>query len=283
MPGSDSGMRNPVNDMSSGTRPKSPQEHTSQSKLQRQVSMTKQERIGDEDDKRRQFSKQESKDSGIVTEMNTRPKDLDLSRSDSVKGRKKVEKTPSMRNSVKSKSGSVRYKQRSKTTSDLVPVNTEENEVDLLTPKQNGTVENADQDKSSASIKGMWKKAFKSLKSSSSDNKLSKKSSLKKKQGSKEEEEVPETEPKEIDPVYSLLKCAADLPKGGARTPCSLHSHCSGQHYPDSSSSTSKTSSPSSSDVVVQSLGSEFKNYYKMTRPPTKNSGSPFSSILQTF
>lgn len=46
-------------------------------------------------------------------------------------------------------------------------------QIDLLTPKQNGTVENTDQDKSAASIKGMWKKAFKSLKSSSSsDSKL---------------------------------------------------------------------------------------------------------------
>lgn len=51
---------------------------------------------------------------------------------------------------------------------------------------------------------------------------------------------------KEIDPVYSLLKCAADLPKG-ARIPCIVHSQCAGQHNPDSSSSTSKTSSPSSS------------------------------------
>lgn len=51
---------------------------------------------------------------------------------------------------------------------------------------------------------------------------------------------------KEIDPVYSLLKCAADLPKG-ARIPCIVHSQCASQHNPDSSSSTSKTSSPSSS------------------------------------
>lgn len=154
-------------------------------------------------------------------------------------------------------------------------------QIDLLTPKQNGTVENTDQDKSAASIKGMWKKAFKSLKSSSSsDSKLSKKSSLKKKQqGSKEEEEEQEQESKEIDPVYSLLKCAADLPKG-ARIPCIVHSQCAGQHNPDSSSSTSKTSSPSSSDIVVQSLGSEFKNYYKMTRPAKKTSSLHFSSLL---
>ncbi|XP_063399634.1 nostrin-like [Mytilus trossulus] len=120
-------------------------------------------------------------------------------------------------------------------------------QIELLTPKQNGTVENTDQDKqySSASIKGMWKKAFKSLKSSPSDSKLSKKASLKKKQGSKEEEEEEEQGPREIDPVYSLLKCAADLPKN-SRIPCTVHAHCGG-HHPDSSSSTSKTSSPSSS------------------------------------
>ena len=65
-----------------------------------------------------------------------------------------------------------------------------------------------------------------------------------------------------LDPVYSLLKCAADLPKGGSssgggKSPCLIHAHCSGTHqtpsynrYPsggDSSGSTSKTSSPSSS------------------------------------
>lgn len=137
MPVSDSGMRSSVDDynMSTGTRPKSPQEQTSRSKLQRQVSMTKHEYLGDEEHKRRQFSKQESKDSGIVTEMSLRPKDLDLTRSESVKARKKVEKTPSMRSShsAKSKGGSMKYKQRSKTTSDLVPVNSnEENEVSFL-------------------------------------------------------------------------------------------------------------------------------------------------------
>lgn len=54
----------------------------------------------------------------------------------------------------------------------------------------------------------------------------------------------------EIDPVYSLLKCAADLPK--ASKVCGIHSQCSGHHskhggHGDSSASTSKTSSPSSS------------------------------------
>ncbi|CAC5383893.1 unnamed protein product [Mytilus coruscus] len=256
MPVSDTGMRSPVNnsDMSTGTRPKSPQETTSRSKLQRQTSMNKYEHLGDQEYKRNQFSKQESKDSGIVTEMALRPKDLDLTRSESMKSRNKIEKSPSMRgrshnSSTKSKSGSMKYKQRSKTTSDLVPMKyNEENEIELLTPKQNGTVENTDQDKqySSASIKGMWKKAFKSLKSSPSDSKLSKKASLKKKQGSKEEEEEQEQEPREIDPVYSLLKCAADLPKN-SRIPCTIHAHCGGHHNPDSSTSTSKTSSPSSS------------------------------------
>jgi hypothetical protein len=68
-----------------------------------------------------------------VTEMSLRPKDLDLTRSESVKARKKVEKTPSMRSShsAKSKGGSMKYKQRSKTTSDLVPVNSNRSELNF--------------------------------------------------------------------------------------------------------------------------------------------------------
>lgn len=278
MPVSHSGLVSPIDsNMSSGTRPKSPQEQpSSRSKLQRQISITRSEQFSDQDVKRKQFSKQESKDSGIVTEMTLRPKDIDLSRSESTKSRKKVERTPSSKS--KSKKEIMKYKQRSKTMNDLVSYNhSEENEIELLTPKQNGTVENTDQDKSS--IKGMWKKAFKSLKSSPSDSKLNKKSSLKKK-GSREEEEEPEPEPKEIDPVYSLLKCAADLPKG-AKVPCTIHAHCGGQHNPDSSSSTSKTSSPSSSEVPEQSLGHDFKEFYKNTRPSkVKSSSSMFSTVL---
>lgn len=133
MPVSDTGMRSPTtnSDMSTGTRPKSPQE--TRSKLQRQISMNKY----DQEYKRNQFSKQESKDSGIVTEMALRPKDLDLTRSESMKSRNKVEKSPSMRgrshnSSTKSKSGSMKYKQRSKTTSDLVPMKyNEEKEVSV--------------------------------------------------------------------------------------------------------------------------------------------------------
>ncbi|KAJ8298700.1 hypothetical protein KUTeg_022760 [Tegillarca granosa] len=163
-------------------------------------------------------------------------------------------------------------------------------QIELLTPKQNGSVENDDQEKSSASIKTMWKKAFKSLKTSSAENKLTKKASfIKKKQRSKEDEAEPEPKHSgDIDPVYSLLKCAADLPKAGKS--CGLHPHCSGHHgslrlsntsttVADSSGSTSKTSSPSSSgmqEAVVNSLGSEFKNYYKLTSPLKKSASSPF-------
>ncbi|KAJ8298703.1 hypothetical protein KUTeg_022763 [Tegillarca granosa] len=121
-------------------------------------------------------------------------------------------------------------------------------QIELLTPKQNGSVENDDQEKSSASIKTMWKKAFKSLKTSSAENKLTKKASfIKKKQRSKEDEAEPEPKHSgDIDPVYSLLKCAADLPKAGMQ------------------------------EAVVNSLGSEFKNYYKLTSPLKKSASSPF-------
>ncbi|XP_048780771.2 nostrin-like isoform X2 [Ostrea edulis] len=125
-------------------------------------------------------------------------------------------------------------------------------QIEVLSPKQNGSVENIDQDskKSSATIKSMWKKAVKNLKSTS-DTKLTKKGSLIKKKQNSQEAEVEETvESGEIDPVYSLLKCAADLPKVTKPT-CGLHPQCSGHHSNstkgDSSSSTSKTTSPASS------------------------------------
>ncbi|XP_078333926.1 uncharacterized protein LOC111126993 isoform X4 [Crassostrea virginica] len=124
-------------------------------------------------------------------------------------------------------------------------------QIESLSPKQNGSMENLDQDskKSSATIKSMWKKAFKSLKSTS-DTKLTKKGSMiKKKQNSQEVEVEENAEPGEIDPVYSLLKCAADLPKVG-KPSCSIHAQCSGHHSSrgdSSSTSTSKTTSPASS------------------------------------
>ncbi|XP_052711369.1 nostrin-like isoform X4 [Crassostrea angulata] len=127
-------------------------------------------------------------------------------------------------------------------------------QIEALSPKQNGSVESLDQDskKSSATIKSMWKKAFKSLKSTS-DTKLTKKGSLiKKKQNSQEVEVEENAEPGEIDPVYSLLKCAADLPKA-SKPSCGIHAQCSGHHSSastkgeSSSTSTSKTTSPASS------------------------------------
>ncbi|XP_052799939.1 uncharacterized protein LOC128231321 isoform X1 [Mya arenaria] len=130
-------------------------------------------------------------------------------------------------------------------------------QIELLTPKQNGAVEDDQEKKNPSTIRGMWKKAFKTLKSSPSVEKLSKKSSFsKKKQNSKEADDEVEQVNGPVDPVYSLLKCAADLPRSGGKSPCLVHPHCSGQHTPgysrypsggDSSGNTSKTSSPSSS------------------------------------
>lgn len=133
-------------------------------------------------------------------------------------------------------------------------------QIEVLSPNHNGAVESADQEPkkthSSASIKGMWKKAVKSLKSNSGEPKptrLSKKGSLIKRKDSKEGSEGEGAEEaQEIDPVYSLLKCAADLPK--ASRSCT-HSHCSGHHARHSvqgdsaCGNTSKNSSPSSSEV----------------------------------
>ncbi|XP_076449962.1 uncharacterized protein LOC143286309 [Babylonia areolata] len=156
-------------------------------------------------------------------------------------------------------------------------------QMEMLTQKQNGspgggpegspggggTEEQEQEDKKEhrATIKGLWKKAFKSLKSSGSssgEHKLStKKGASLKRKDSKEVEEPEPEEPKEIDPVYSLLKCAADLPrvsrasKEGQLTPQSAGggggvggTPCTGglvARHGDSSGSTSKASSPSSS------------------------------------
>ncbi|XP_059141512.1 SH3 and cysteine-rich domain-containing protein 2-like isoform X2 [Physella acuta] len=123
----------------------------------------------------------------------------------------------------------------------------------MLTPKQNGYADAEDGEsdeekmKHTASIKGMWKKAFKSLKSNDKQTWLSKKGSLiKRKDSEVPHDEEPEEVAKEIDPVYSLLKCAADLPKV-PKTPKDAQccSHVAGKG--DSSGSTSKASSPSSS------------------------------------
>ncbi|KAK3772363.1 hypothetical protein RRG08_031387 [Elysia crispata] len=195
----------------------------------------------------------------------------------------------------------------------------------MLTPKQNGYVESddaqaeEDKRKHTASIKGMWKKAFKSLKSNDKQAWLSKKGSLKKKdeEGEEESHEVS----KEIDPVYSLLKCAADLPKvpkSQKEPQCPGHLTSPAAKADTSSGSTSKASSPSSSGgvglslnfnhhhhhhhsknsldgpqspgvsgasptspppgyqretmhhIVDESLGSEFRTFYKLTSPVKK-------------
>ncbi|CAL1528301.1 unnamed protein product [Lymnaea stagnalis] len=126
--------------------------------------------------------------------------------------------------------------------------------IEMLTPKQNGFVDTEEGEteeetmKHTASIKGMWKKAFKSLKSNDKQTTwLSKKGSIIKRKDSEPPEEEPEEVSKEIDPVYSLLKCAADLPKvpkAQKEAPCC--SHLAGK-ADTSSGSTSKASSPSSS------------------------------------
>ncbi|XP_078333924.1 uncharacterized protein LOC111126993 isoform X2 [Crassostrea virginica] len=153
-------------------------------------------------------------------------------------------------------------------------------QIESLSPKQNGSMENLDQDskKSSATIKSMWKKAFKSLKSTS-DTKLTKKGSMiKKKQNSQEVEVEENAEPGEIDPVYSLLKCAADLPKVG-KPSCSIHAQCSGHHSSrgdSSSTSTSKTTSPASSASHSpknrrKKLNSRMKSFSLDTPEPSKH------------
>ncbi|XP_041366943.1 uncharacterized protein LOC121381665 [Gigantopelta aegis] len=158
-------------------------------------------------------------------------------------------------------------------------------QIEMLTPKQNGAVyQDQEDDESkrsqSSAIKGMWKKAFKNLKSNEKQNWLTKKGSLIKRKDSKDQgqEETEEEICKEIDPVYSLLKCAADLPKAG-KSACSISSKHSSH---DSSGNTSKTSSPSSSgenqgdvlkpEIVTQGLGSDFKQFYKLTSPAKKSS-----------
>ncbi|XP_034303213.2 uncharacterized protein [Magallana gigas] len=155
-------------------------------------------------------------------------------------------------------------------------------QIEALSPKQNGSVESLDQDskKSSATIKSMWKKAFKSLKSTS-DTKLTKKGSLIKKKQNSQEVEVEENAEREIDPVYSLLKCAADLPKA-SKPSCGIHAQCSGHHSSastkgeSSSTSTSKTTSPASSASHSpknrrKKLNSRMKSFSLDTPEPSKH------------
>ncbi|KAH3784909.1 hypothetical protein DPMN_162981, partial [Dreissena polymorpha] len=202
-------------------------------------------------DKRRDMLKQESKDSGIVTDTSVRPKDTGTKNRRSLKSKNssdKVKRSQSMKD------------KRPKEQFDGKERSHDDSEIELLSPKQNGAPEDEQEKKNPSTIRGMWKKAFKTLKSSSSVEKLSKKSSFsKKKQNSKEADEEVEQLNSPVDPVYSLLKCAADLPRSGGKSPCLLHAHCSGQHTPsnpgnarypsggDSSGNTSKASSPSSS------------------------------------
>lgn len=257
-----------------------------------------------ESEKRREMLKQESKDSGIVTEMVVRPKDgpTPVSQREHHRSDSGTSTTTKTRRSLKSKGQSDKIK-RSQSVKvkghkehhdpDYEKRSHDDLEIELLTPKQNGSVDDDQEKKNPSMIRGMWKKAFKTLKSSSSVEKLSKKSSFsKKKQSSKEADDEVEQVNGPVDPVYSLLKCAADLPRSGGKSPCLIHQHCSGQHTPayvrypsggDSSGSTSKTSSPSSSDVTActepDNLGSDFKNFYKVSSP-AKKKASPFDPVL---
>ncbi|BFZ16247.1 hypothetical protein BsWGS_19286 [Bradybaena similaris] len=195
--------------------------------------------------------------------------------------------------------------------------------IEMLTPKHNGNVDGEDGDsdeeksKNTASIKGMWKKALKTLKSNDNkQNRLAKKASFTKKKESEEEEVEPQELRKDIDPVYSLLKCAADLPKvpkagkdgpcagflgsksesldstskssspsssGGAGAAAAAQQHLTypNQHGLESGSSVggrdSRAASPTISNrdhmhhIVDESLGSEFRTFYKLTSPVKKH------------
>ncbi|XP_060066779.1 uncharacterized protein LOC132547048 isoform X1 [Ylistrum balloti] len=285
--------------------------------LQRQASMTREG--GHEDKIRRQMHKQESKDSGIVTEMYTRPKDFpdtsshhnkgavskdlasprsdnssskdmpkEMTRSEkggSSKPRRteSAKRSSSLKGSSKKRSGSLKH--TSAEADHQAHGGPEESEIDLFTSKQNGSVEDMSDKKSAASIKGMWKKAVKNLKTASETKIIKKGSFIKKKQVSTESDE-PEPAPSgEIDPVYSLLKCAADLPKGGPKA-CGVHSQCSGHQSSirrgspgaggDSSGNTSKTSSPSSSASHSpkgrrKKLNARMKSFSLDTPEPSKH------------
>ncbi|KAK3587363.1 hypothetical protein CHS0354_028732 [Potamilus streckersoni] len=283
----------------------------SRGKLKRQQNVSQD---STEDQMQYQMLKQESKDSGIVTEMITRPKESskDINWSESMHSEKFPRDTQSSRDlieysrqssrsnrsgsstkSVKSSGGNVKLK-RGKSVKENGQKDYESDEdqskIELLMPKQNGSLDEDQENKKNPSIiRGMWKKAFKSLKSSGGE-KLSKKGSVHKKKPDSTEQDEPQCQSSgPVDPVYSLLKCAADLPKVG-KPPCSLHASCTLHSGPgsiavssaDSSDNTSKTSSHSSSEmheIVGSSLGSDFKTFYKLTSP-TKKIPTPFDHVL---
>ncbi|XP_076471882.1 uncharacterized protein LOC143301462 [Babylonia areolata] len=147
------------------------------------------------------------------------------------------------------------------------------------------------------SIKGLWKKAFKNMKPpGGSDSKWLNRPSFKRRDSRYDSEEVQEEEPKEIDPVYSLLKCAADLPKitrtspkeGGQTSGCQGQ-HCMGRASSPSPQGLSQLSlsgggscvscrgvhQSSNEDSSIQhSLGHDFKEFYKQTSPIKRLSSS---------
>ncbi|ELU06816.1 hypothetical protein CAPTEDRAFT_194462 [Capitella teleta] len=175
--------------------------------------------------------------------------------------------------------------------------------IELLTPKQNGAAQedgascsgtgrdspSLSKAPAKGSIRGLWKKAFKSMKpeksekntntvsaaaeggEDSSDNRPEKpkrQSSLKKglrRKDSKEKEAAagavgggdrfdsedrPDSSdnPQEIDPVYSLLKCAADLPRQGGKGGSTGHDCCPRGIGIGTNGSSSRGSSPASGE-----------------------------------
>ncbi|KAL8573100.1 hypothetical protein ACOMHN_027360 [Nucella lapillus] len=157
-----------------------------------------------------------------------------------------------------------------------------------------------EEEKKEASIKCLWKKAVKTMKGPGSDSKWLNRASFKRRDSSKHDvEEVEEKEPKEIDPVYSLLKCAADLPKiarsqskemppatcqgphclakaqGGVSQSRSsslsggLCASCRSLQPPSNDPPGGRASSPS-----PHNLGQDFKRFYKQTSPVKRLSSS---------
>ncbi|KAK0068361.1 hypothetical protein Bpfe_002296, partial [Biomphalaria pfeifferi] len=137
----------------------------------------------------------------------------------------------------------------------------------------------------------------------------SKRGSLIKRKDSEPSEETVEEQSNDIDPVYSLLKCAADLPKVPAKTQkesigCphlinkgdtmnvsigqvsnstfsgvaqSSSSAYASQHSIEPSSSGQRATSPTSNreqmhHIVDESLGLEFRTFYRLTSPVRKTS-----------
>ncbi|KAL3842958.1 hypothetical protein ACJMK2_020928 [Sinanodonta woodiana] len=185
---------------------------SSRGKLKRQQNVSQD---STEDQMRYQMLKQESKDSGIVTEMITRPKESskDIKRSGSTNSEKLARETQSSKDLIEysqksgrsNRSGSTKS---TKSVGDCVKFkrgksvrergekdykgDEDQSKIELLMPKQNGSLDEDQENKKNPSIiRGMWKKAFKSLKSGGGE-KLSKKGSVNKKKPDSIEQDEPQ-------------------------------------------------------------------------------------------